>query len=30
MKQLFGILMIGVVVSVAGCSSNVTKGDELA
>ena len=31
MKRMFGLLMVmGVLVSVVGCASNVEKGDELA
>lgn len=30
MKQLFGILVMALVVGIAGCASNVEKGDELA
>ena len=30
MKQLFGFLMMGLMVSVFGCATNVEKGDELA
>ena len=30
MKQLFGLLMMGLLVSVVGCATNVEKGDELA
>ena len=30
MKQLFGFLMMGLVVGVVGCATNVEKGDELS
>ena len=30
MKQLFGILVMGLVVGFVGCATNVEKGDELA
>ena len=30
MKRLFGILVVGLVVGVVGCATNVEKGDELA
>ena len=30
MKQLFGFLVMGLLVSVVGCATNVEKGDELA